>query len=90
MNEELLAASDLLVQSGAWLVSVNIKLAYDLQTVITLVFGLRYAGCDLQLSNVKPTQVSNGGTSKIIGNPNSAFEKADRLLEQKLTGSQFQ
>jgi hypothetical protein len=59
-----------------------------LQTLTTLVFGLRYAGCYLQLSNVKPTQVSNGGTSKGIGNLNSAFEKA--LLEQKLTGNQFQ
>jgi hypothetical protein len=54
------------------------------------VFGLRYAGCYLQLSNVNPTEVSNGGTSKEIGNLNSAFEKADRLLEQKLTASQFQ
>jgi hypothetical protein len=53
------------------------------------VLGLRYAGWYLQLSNVKPTQVSNGGTSKGIGNLNLAFEKADRLLEQKLTGSQF-
>jgi hypothetical protein len=32
---------------------------------------------------------SNGGISKGIGNLNSAFEKADRLLEQKLTDSQF-
>ncbi len=54
------------------------------------MFGLRYAGFYLQLSNVKPTQFSNGGTSKGIGNLNSAFEKADSLLEQKLTGSQFQ
>jgi hypothetical protein len=60
-----------------------------LQTVTTLVFGLRYAGWYLQLSNVEPTQVSNGSTSKGIGNHNSAFEKADSLLEQKLTGSQF-
>jgi hypothetical protein len=52
-----------------------------------LVFVLRYAGCYLQLFNVKPTQVSNGGTSKKIRNLNSAFEKADRLLEQKLIGS---
>jgi hypothetical protein len=70
------------------LVSVNIKLAQGLQTVKTLVFGLRYTGYCLQLSNVKPTQVSNGVTSK-GGNLNSAFEKADRLLEQKLAGSQF-
>jgi hypothetical protein len=33
--------------------------------------------CKLQLSNVKPTQVSNSGTSKGIGNLISAFEKAD-------------
>jgi hypothetical protein len=51
---------------------------------MTLVFGLRYASCYLQLSNV-----SNGGTSKGIGNLNSAFEKAVRLQEQKLIGSQF-
>jgi hypothetical protein len=55
-----------LVYSGALLVSVNIKLAEGLQTVKTLVFGLRYAGWSLQLSNVKPTQVSNGSTSKEI------------------------
>jgi lipopolysaccharide biosynthesis glycosyltransferase len=30
------------------------------------VFGLRYAGWYSQLSNVKPTQVSNGSTSKEI------------------------
>jgi hypothetical protein len=41
------------------------------------------------VSYVKPTQVSNGGTSKGIGNLNSAIEKADRLLELKLTSSQF-
>jgi hypothetical protein len=41
------------------------------------------------VSNVKPTQVSNGGTSKGIGNLNSVIEKADRLLELKLTSSQF-
>ncbi len=58
------------------------------------MFGLRYAGLYLQLSNVKTTQSaqadrqviykSKGGTSKGIGNLSSAFEKADRLLEQKL------
>jgi hypothetical protein len=89
MNEELLAGSALLVQSDALLVSVNIKLALGLQTVTMLVFGLRYAGFYTQLSNVKPTQDSNGSTSKGIGNLNSAFEKADRLQEQKLTGSHF-
>ncbi len=57
MNKELLAASALSVQSGAWLVSVNIKLAKGLQTVKNIGFGLRYAGWYLQLPNVKPTQV---------------------------------
>jgi hypothetical protein len=49
MNEELLAAGALLVQSGAILVSVNIKSAYGLQTVKMLVFGLQYDGWYLQL-----------------------------------------
>jgi hypothetical protein len=35
----------------------------------------------LQLSNVEPTQVSNGGTSKGIGNLDSAFEKADKAYQ---------
>jgi hypothetical protein len=39
MNEELLADSALLVRSGAFLVSVNIKLASGLQTVKTPVDG---------------------------------------------------
>jgi hypothetical protein len=39
MNEELLAASALLVQNGAWLVSDNIKLVYGLQTVKNLVLA---------------------------------------------------
>jgi hypothetical protein len=38
----------------------------------------------LQLSNVKPTQVNNGCTSKRNGNLNSPFEKADRILEKSL------
>jgi hypothetical protein len=47
MSVKLLAASVLLVQSGALLVSVtaNIKLAQGLQTLDKLVFGRRYAGC---------------------------------------------
>jgi hypothetical protein len=56
----------------------------------------------LQLSNVKPSQVcmaqagrqvistALGGTSRGIVNLNSAFEKADRLQEQKRTGSQYE
>jgi hypothetical protein len=40
MNIKLLAASALLVQSGALLVSDNYKLAYGLQTVSNLVFNL--------------------------------------------------
>ncbi len=63
MNEELLAASALLVQSGAWLVSVNIKLAWGFQTVKNLVFGLLYAGWYLQLPYVKPTQVCSAPTA---------------------------
>jgi hypothetical protein len=55
INEELIAASALLFQSGALLVSVNIKLAQGLQTVKNFVFGLRYAGWYLKLTNVKPT-----------------------------------
>jgi hypothetical protein len=53
------------------------------------MFDLRDAGWYLQLSHVKPTQVSNGGTSKGTGNLNSSFEKADSLLEHKLTSIQF-
>ncbi len=53
-----------LVHSGALLVSVNIKLAEGLQTVKTLVFGLRYAGWSLQLSNVKPTQSAMGAPQR--------------------------
>ncbi len=63
MKEELLAASALLVQSGAWLVSVNIKLASGLQTVKNLVFGQRYAGWYLQLSYVKPTPCTSSQPS---------------------------
>jgi hypothetical protein len=54
--------------------------------------------CKLQLSNVKPTQVSTASAAKFFqqhwrhlkGNYelNSAIEKADRLLEQKRTGCQ--
>jgi hypothetical protein len=43
----------------------------------------------LQLSNVKPSQARNGVFSKGIKNINSAFEKVDRLLEQKLTAVSF-
>jgi hypothetical protein len=46
-----------------------------MHTVKTLVFGLRYAGWFLQLPNVKPSQVSNGDTSKEIGKLNSALER---------------
>jgi hypothetical protein len=45
MSVKLLAANVLLVQSAALLVSVNIKLAYGLQTLDKLVYGRRYAGC---------------------------------------------
>jgi hypothetical protein len=64
------------------------------------VFGWRYAGWYLQLSNVKPTQVCSAPAGRkdisitlaaLQGNYelNSAFEKADKLLEQKRTGGQF-
>jgi hypothetical protein len=56
MNVKFLAASVLLVQSGALLVSNNYKLAYALQTQDDLEYGWQYAGWYLQLSNVKPTQ----------------------------------
>ncbi len=90
MNEELLAASALLVQSGAWLVSVNIKLAQGLQIVTTLVFGLRYAGWFLQLS----TEVCNAQAGRqVISTTLAATQRnlwaqfclrnADSLLEQK-------
>jgi hypothetical protein len=52
MNEELLSANALLVQVASyWSVSIS---------------SWRKV-CKLQLSNVKPTQVSNSGTSKGIG-----------------------
>jgi len=54
----------------------------------------------LELSNVKPTQVCSAqagrqvipidlGTSKGIVNPNSAYGKADKLLEVKHTSSKY-
>jgi hypothetical protein len=85
MNEELLAAIALFFHSGSLLVSFKIKLAYGLQTVKTLMFGLRYAGCYLQLSSVKPTQVSNGGTSKGNWKPQFSIEKADSLAAVSFT-----
>jgi hypothetical protein len=79
MSVKLLAASVLLFQTGALLVSVNIKFAQGLQTLDNLVFGrLLCAGWYLQLCNVKPTQdgsapadrqdiyKNNSGTSKGI------------------------
>ncbi len=56
MNVKLLAAGVLLLESDTFLVSDNNKLAYALQTVDILVFGWRYTGRYLQLSNVEPTQ----------------------------------
>jgi hypothetical protein len=75
MYEELLTFSALLVQSGVIMVLINF----------------------LQLSNVKPTQVCSAPAGRQVilttlgSTPkgNSAFEKADRFLEQKLTGCQF-
>jgi hypothetical protein len=54
INEELLAASAVVVQSGGLLVVVNIKLAQCLQTLHKIVFGLWYTGWYLQLSKSKP------------------------------------
>jgi hypothetical protein len=64
------------------------------------VFDWQYAGWYLQLFNVKPTQVCGAAAAAKLfqhycrhlkGNYelNSAFEKADKLLEQKHTGGQF-
>jgi hypothetical protein len=61
MNEELLAASALLVQSGAILVSVKIGVRFAKSSAWLAVCRQK-----LQLSNVKPIQVNNGGTSKRI------------------------
>ncbi len=80
MNEELLAA--LFVRSGALLVSHNGFINF------------------LQFSNVKPTQVCSAPAGhQVISTTsfhlkenydlNSAFENADKLLEQKRTDSQF-
>jgi hypothetical protein len=45
----------------------------------------------LQCTSGPPSYLnSTGGTSKEIVNLNSDFEKADRLLEQKRTGSQYE
>jgi hypothetical protein len=64
MNEELLAASALLVRSGALLVILNIKIGVRFaKSNVWLAVRRQY----LQLSIVKPTQVNNGGTSKRIG-----------------------
>ncbi len=57
INVMLLSAGVCLVQSGAFLVRDNYKLAYGLQTVNNLVFGCRYTGRYLQLPNFEPTQV---------------------------------
>jgi hypothetical protein len=44
----------------------------------------------LQCASRPPSYFRNtGGASKGIMTTDSAFEKADRLLEQKRTGSQF-
>jgi hypothetical protein len=63
INEELPAAGELLGQSGALLVSINIKLAQGLQTV---VFGWRYAGWSSQLSNFKPTRVCSAPAGRQV------------------------
>jgi hypothetical protein len=46
-------------QNGAFLVSYNFTLKFALQTVDNLVFGSRYTGRYLQLSNAEPTTDGN-------------------------------
>jgi hypothetical protein len=63
------------------LVSVNIKLAQGLQTVTTLVFGLRYAGWFLQLSHITPTEVGSAQAGRqVISTTLAAPQK--KLLAQ--------
>ncbi len=79
----MLAASALLVKSGTLLVSHKF---YQLFCNCTML-----SQPSLQCTSGPPSYLnSTGGTSKEIVNLNSAFEKADRLLEQKRTGSQYE
>jgi len=67
INVMLLSAGVCLVQSGAFLVRDNYKLAYGLQTVNNLLFGCRYTGRYLQLPNFEPTQVCSApAASQVI------------------------
>jgi hypothetical protein len=74
-----------------------------MKSCLQLVFGWRYAGWYLQLSNVKPTQVCSAEAGRqVISTTLAASQiskgiitsilpliKADRLQEQKRTASQF-
>ncbi len=83
MNKELLAATALLVQSDASLIS-HIGVINFFAAVQCL------ANQNLQCTSRPCSYFNNtGGTRKGIYDLNSVFEKADRLLEQKRTGSQF-
>jgi hypothetical protein len=76
MNVKLVAASAYLVQNGALLISHNCFINF---------FGnvQCYANPSLQCTRRLPSYFNSiGGTSKGIMNLKSAFEKADRLLEQ--------
>ncbi len=68
INVMLLSAGVCLVQSGAFLVRDNYKLAYVLQTLNNLEFGCRYTGRYLQLPNFEPTQVCSApaGSQSIL------------------------
>ncbi len=76
MNEEPLAASVLFVQSGALLVSQNGFINF---------FAIVQCQANPSLHCTSGVWRRHKG----IYNLNSGFENADRLIEQKCTGSQF-
>jgi hypothetical protein len=73
MNVKLLASSALIVQSGILLVVYQLFRNYPIIS---------------QLKSAVHKRAASGGTSKNC-ELNSAFEKADRLLEPRATGSQY-
>jgi hypothetical protein len=71
-----------------------------MKSCLPLVFGWRYAGWYLLLSNVQPSQVCNEAARRQVISTTLAasqiqftsilpLRKADRLEEQKRTGSQL-
>jgi hypothetical protein len=92
MNVKLLAASALLVQNGALLVSHNCFINFF---AMRDNLGVKKGNCPMsrqpKSAASRPPSYFNstGGTSKGIVNLNSVFENADRLLEQRRTGSQY-